>query len=902
VSDDRRHVRSGVRRLFRLAVRRGDLRRDDVDEEVRLHVELRVEQLVRRGLTEAAARAQATEWFAGTGGTLDDAARDLRASATRRETRMALRERLADLRRDLRLAFRSLRRAPAFAAVAALTLALGIGASTAVFGVVYDVLLKPLPFRDPDRLVGVYHHGADGNSVRQGPATYFTYRDHSRVFEDVGAWNTGRASLTGRGEPERVEALFVTDGTLRLLGIRPALGRLFGAADDAPGAPRRVVLSYGQWQRRFGGAPDVVGQSLEVDGTPCEIIGVLPASFRFLRTDPAVLLPMQLDRANVWLVFYFQVVARLKPGVTLDAANADVARLIPRVVDWIPGLAEWKLTPDVRPLSEDVTGGVERVLWVLAGTVGVVLLIAGANVVNLVLVRAEGRARELAVRTALGASRGRVARTLLAESATLALAGGAAGLLLAGAALGLLRRTAPASLPRVEELGVGPAVALFALGTAAAAGLLLGLLPVARLGAPNAMLREGGRGASDAPARRRVYDALVVAQIAMALVLLIVSGLMVRTFVALRQVRPGFTRPEEVQTFRVSVPGALVADARQTARVHAQIAERVRGVPGVVSVGLSSSITLDGDANGNPTFVEHAPVPAGTLPPLVRFKYLGAGYVETMGNRVVAGRPLAWDDVLQPRDVVLVSETMARKYWGTVPNALGKRLTNCSACSWRTVVGVVGDERDDGLSRPAPEIVYWPMLIEQFGDGPISVKRTMAYAVRSTRVGTPGFLRELQRAVWSVRPDLPLADVRTVAELQDRDMARTSFAMVMLAIAAAVALLLGVVGVYGVLAYVAARRTREVGIRMALGARRADVRGLFVRHGLRLALTGVAIGLVASLALTRVMATLLFGVRAVDPLTYVATSAGLVAVALLATWVPARRASRVEPTLAFRSE
>jgi predicted permease len=336
------------------------------------------------------------------------------------------------------------------------------------------------------------------------------------------------------------------------------------------------------------------------------------------------------------------------------------------------------------------------------------------------------------------------------------------------------------------------------------------------------------------------------------------------------------------------------------------LAERLRTVAGVASVGLSSSVTMDGDGNANPTFVEHAPVAAGTLPPHRRFKYLGAGYVETMGNRVVAGRAITWDDVLRPRPVVLVSEALAREYWRDARDALGKRLANCTpsgpGCPWREIVGVVGDEYDDGPSRPPTPIVYWPLLIEQFGDGPITAKRTMAYAVRSTRVGTAGFVRELQQAVWSVRPDLPLADVRTLDEIQARTMAQTAFATVMLTIAAAVALLLGVVGIYGVIAYAAAQRTREIGIRVALGARTGDVRRLVLRHGLRLAGAGIALGIGASLALTRVVAGLLFGVGAQDPATYAAVSVGLAAVALLAAWLPARRAAGVDPVVSLRAD
>jgi predicted permease len=810
---------------------------------------------------------------------------------------------LTDLTQDLRYAARMLRMRPGFAAVAILTLALGVGATTAIFSVVYGVLLKPLPLHEPDRLVGLYHsRSGDGTSlVRQGPATYFTYRDHNRVFEDVGAWNSIQVSITGRGEPERVEALSVTDGTLPLLRVQPVLGRLFSKEDDAPGSPPRVILTYGYWLRRFGGAEDVIGHSLRIDDTPREIVGVLPSSFEFLRTDPEVLLPMRLDRANVWLVFYFRAIARLKPGVTFADANADVARMIPRVVEWVPGLKEWQLRPNVRPLAHDVIGDVGRVLWILLATVGIVLLIACANVANLFLVRAERRHQELAVRAALGASRGRLARELMSESLMLGLAGGVVGLLFAKAGIEALRMLAPTTLPRVNEIGIDPIVLLFALAVSVLSGLLFGLIPALKLGMTNTTALKDGRATNDVPGRHRTRNTLVVTEIALALVLLIGSALMIRTFVALRHVHPGFVRPTEVQTFRIAVPGGLLPDPQHVARLHAQIAERLNAVPGVVSVGLASSITMDGETNGNPTFVEGVPIPTGTRPPHRRFKYIGPGYFETMGNRVVAGRRLTWDDVHQARPVIVISENLARQYWRDATEALGKRITNSPGLPWREIVGVVGDEHDDGLNQPATTIVYWPMLIAKFGDGPLTVRRTMAYAVRSTRVGTPAFLGELQQAVWSVNPNLPLASVQILADIQAKSMAQTSFAMVMLAIAAGVALLLGVVGVYGVTAYIAAQRTREIGIRMALGAQTGDVRRLFLRHGLLLAGIGIAVGVSVSLALTRVMSALLFGVGPMDPVTYAAVSAGVAAFALLATWLPARRASRIDPLVALRS-
>ena len=817
--------------------------------------------------------------------------RPIRASAIDREGTG-----MDGMRLDVGHALRSLARRPGFAGVVVLTLALGIGASTAIFSVVYGVLLKPLPFDEPERLVGLYHRGPGAGIpvMNQGPATWFTYLDGQRAFEGIGAWDGQEVSITGRGEPERVEALAVTDGTLPLLRVDPILGRAFTAEDDRPGAPLRVILTHGYWQRRFGGARDVLGRSLDIDGEPADVIGVLPPSFRFLRTDPAVLLPLQPDRtAAEGVSFGFQALARLAPGVTLEDANADVARMIPDV-ERIPGYAAIRLEPLVRPLAADVTGEIGRVLWIVFGTVGIVLLIACANVANLFLVRAEGRQQELAVRAALGAGRGRIARELLSESTILGLAGGAVGLLLAAAGVGVIRRLAPATLPRVEEIGIDPAVLLFTLAVSLATSFLFGLIPV--LGgeaASAAALREGSRTSSDGPARQRTRSALVTAEIAMALVLLICSGLMIRTWAAMQQVQPGYVRPGEVQTFRIEVPAALVEAPEEMARTHEQIAERLRQVPGVVSVGLSSHVTMDGEDNGNPLIMEHDPVPDGVIPPLRRHKTVAPGFLEAMGNPLVAGRAITWDDIHGQRPVALISESLAREYWPDPADALGTRVQGYGS-AWHEIVGVTGDERDDGLSEPPTDIVYWPLLNDVYQ------RRDMAYVVRSLRVGSPGFLSELQDAVWSVNPNLAFANVLTLEEIQADSMAQTSFAMVMLAIAASVALLLGVVGLYAVIAYVAAQRTREMGIRIALGAGSSDVRGLLLRHGLALAAAGIGLGIVVALPLTRLLSALLFGVPPADPVTYLAVSAALAAVALVATDLPARRAARVDPNLVMR--
>jgi putative ABC transport system permease protein len=468
--------------------------------------------------------------------------------------------------------------------------------------------------------------------------------------------------------------------------------------------------------------------------------------------------------------------------------------------------------------------------------------------------------------------------------------------------LRLLAQLAPAGLPRLDEIGIDPVVLVFTLAISILTGLLFGLIPVMRLATPSlAALKESGPSASDAPARHRARNALVVSEIALALVLLIVSGLMVRTFIALRRVDPGFVRPEEVQTFRVAIPGTLAKDPQQVVQAYEQITHRLEAVSGVVSVGLSSSVTMDGNGGKTPIVVEGFSEAGRAMPHVRGYRRVAPGYFQTMGNPVLAGRAITWTDIYQARPVVLISENLAREYWKTPAEALGKRITQSRENPWREIIGVVGNERDDGLDHPATATVYWPMAIKEWWTEPIDVDRTATYVVRSDRVGAPGFLRELQQAVWSVNPHLPLASVRTLDEIQAGSMAQTSFALVMLAIAGTVALLLGTVGIYGVIAYVATQRTREIGIRMALGARTEDVRRLFLRHGLKLTAAGIALGLAAALALTRVMSALLFGVSPMDPLTYVAVAASLASVALFATYLPARRASRVDAVIALRA-
>jgi predicted permease len=538
------------------------------------------------------------------------------------------------------------------------------------------------------------------------------------------------------------------------------------------------------------------------------------------------------------------------------------------------------------------------------GTVGIVLLIACANVANLLLVRAEGRQQELAIRAALGAGWARIARELLLECATLGLIGGAIGLGLAGGALRLLKSMGPASLPRLDEIALDPLVLLFAFATSLAASLLFGLAPVVKYAGRSldTGLREGGRTASEGRQRRLGRNTLVGTQVALCLVLLVGAGLMIRSSQALRRVQPGFTAPEQILTLRVSIPEAQVREPDQVIRGFQEMMRRVAALPGVTSVGLTNSITMDGANNNDPIFPEDRPYAEGQLPPIRRFKHIAPGFFATMGNPVLAGRDLTWTDLYEKRHVVLISESLSREYWPNPAAAVGRRIRENPKSPWREIIGVVGNERDDGVHQKPPAIVYWPMLIRDFWGSSVSVRRTMAFAIRSTRTGSESLLAEVRRAIWSVNPDLPIANVRTVREIYDRSMARTSFTLVLLSIAAGMALLLGAVGIYGVISYSVSQRRREIGIRVALGAPPESVRRLFVRHSLFLAGMGIGCGLAAAVALSRLMTALLFEVSPLDPVTYGAVCGVLVMSALLASYFPARRATEVDPVEALRAE
>jgi predicted permease len=820
------------------------------------------------------------------------------------------------LRNQLRQMLRRLRRAPMFTAVTMITLAAGVGANTVVFSVLEGVLLKPLPYPHSEQLVGIWHTapGVNLKEVNAAPSNYFIYREQNQSFVDVGIYQHDSVSVTGIGEPEQVPALDVTDGVLPLLGAVPASGRLFNREDDSPGTPQTALISYGYWQHKFGGAPSAIGQNLRVDGESHQIIGILPKSFRFIDDqDEAIFLPLRFDRSKTFLGnFSYEALGRLEPGVTIEQASADVARMLPIVNQSFPAppgfsaklFEEAHFGPNLRPLKQDVVGDVGGTLWVLMGSIGLVLLIACANVANLLLVRVEGRRQELAVRAALGASRGRIAAELLSESVLLGMLSSVLGLGLAWIALRVLVAMAPSGLPRVQQIGIDLPVLLFTFGVAVIASLLFGAIPILKYAGIhlNTGIREGGRALSQSREQHRARSALVVVQVALALVLLICSGLMIRTFRAMVHVHPGFERPAEVQSFRIFIPESQVKEPASVIRMEQDIMQRLAAIPGVTSVGISTKIPMDFNRQMDLFYAQDKSYAEGEIPPLQRFVFISPEFLGTLGTPLVAGRSFTWSDTLQGTPVVMVSEKTARDYWGSPQNALGKRARVSSKDDWREVVGVVGDVRVDGPSQEPPATVYWPLLMNHFETEDVMVRRGVAFAVRSPRVGAESFLKDIREAVWSINPNLPLADVHTVEYYNRRSMARTSFTLVMLAAAGSMALLLGVVGIYGVIACSVSQRAREIGIRMALGAQDKVLTGMFVRHGLLLAGIGVACGLTAAFIVMRLMSSLLFHVNPVDPLTYAAVSLGLIGTAYLASYVPSRRASNVNPVEALRAE
>lgn len=894
---------AALRRAWRRCVAwvRRDVAEAEMTREMAAHLALMTEALEREGLDPMAARRQARLRF----GSLDAAQEHHRGARGL--------EWLDQFARDIRLALRSLRRAPAFTAAAVLTLALGLGATLAVFTVVNAVLLEPLPFPHAEELVALRQVAPGAGGITNGGdgfdlslSMYVTYTEHNHSFQSMGVWVPGRASVTGRGQPEQVKFVQLTDGVLQTLEVPPQLGRWFGAADFAPHGIATVMLSWGYWQRKFGGVPGVVGQMLDVNDRPREIVGVMPRGFRLVDTAADLFLPIPIDRGTLHAAgFGYTGLARLRPGVSLESADADLARLLPVwMASWknCPKCdshfyQRWRITPALRPLKDDVVGGIRGVLWAVLGTIALLMLMAAGNVTNLFLVRGEARQHELAVRTALGAGRRQLARQLLVESGLLALAGCGLGLLLAAAAVAWLRAQGPENLPRLQDIALNARVLWAALGLAAMAALVAGLAPLWRRGGadPAPALASESRHASDSRARRRVRRGLAASQVALALLLLLAAGLLLRSVAALRQVSPGFTQPATVQTFQISIPPVMIATDQGVMRTENNILDRLAALPGVHAVGLADQAPLENNGEDWDIVVKQGmPFTPGSSPPVRWFSFISPRYLATLGTELMAGRDFTWADVYGLRHVVLVSDNLAQEFWGSARAAVGQQLSPSGPGNWYRVIGVVQDVRALGVDKPAPATVYWPALTGGlWGDSTLSQLRA-TFVIRTARAGSMGLQTEVRRVVAAVNPDLPVANYRTMEQIYDRSMAVPSFTMVVLGLAGLMALGLGLVGIYGVIAYDVAQRRREIGIRMALGSSRGAVRRLFVRQGLGLAFTGGLAGLAAGALAMQTLRSLLFRVSPLDPLTFVAAPCLLLAAVLLASYLPALRASRQE--------
>jgi predicted permease len=877
-------------------------RRDQADSEQRdeldFYLDITTEEYVERGMEPAAARAAARKKLGNT--------TRIREEVYRLNT-LAFME---GVLRDARHAVWSIRTRPGFSVAVLLSLALGIGANTAIFSVLNAVLIRPLPYPASDSLVNVANRlviqGQLFESVAISPGMYAACREGARAFESFGVWTSGAVTVTGMGNPEQLVNVTATQGVLPALGVPAQIGRWFSNEDDSPGAPETAILSYGYWQRKFGGSREILGRSLVIDFIPRRVIGVMPRDFRFVNLSPDIFLPQRFPTSGLRPdVFSYTGIARLKPGVTLALANEDIGRVWSAWGERAGArkmLEMLQVKPDLRPLKQDVVGDVGPVLRVLMGALALVLLLVCANVANLVLVRAQSRRQEFAIRAALGAGWVGIARQVLVESLTLGIMGGALGLGLAYAGLRVLVTQGPATLPRLEEVSLDGTAMAFALACSLGSSLLFGLAALIRSGGPGRI--ENARGATQGAGQLRAQNALVVAQVALAFVLLVASGLMIRSFLALRAVTPGFTYPECIQTVRISIPEALVPEPERVIRMQAEILRGLAAIPGVTAAGFANGMPMEAEYRNGMVVAVEGRTWADQMPPNRVIQNISPGLLAAQGTRLLAGRDFTWEEIFSRRRVTLVSENMARENWGEPGNALGKRIALGRDGPWTEVVGVTENVHRDGADRPAPAMVYSRVGVDPpvRPSGTATVRRGVTFAIRSERAGTESFVREVAATVHAVNPSLPLARIRTLNDVYRRSMARTSFALVLLGIAGAMALILAIVGVYGVLAYALALRRREVSIRLALGAEPTTLKWLYVRKGLVLNCAGGVIGLALAGGLSRWIASLLFGITALDSLTYLASGALIAVAAMAASYIPARQAASVDPMETLRSD
>jgi predicted permease len=792
-----------------------------------------------------------------------------------------------------------LRRHPGFTLVAALTLALGIGANTAIFSVVNAVLLKPLPFRQSEQLVKVW---PEKIRTSVSKAEFVEIRNNSQSFADLAAYSGWSFTLTGRDEPAKLSGARTTATFFSLLGVRAALGRTFLPEEDRADRSHVALLSYGTWESRFGADPNIVGQSVTIDGESHTIVGVLPADFRFPdkefpKFELELIVPAPIDPTDDedFTAGYLNVLGRLKQGVTPGQAQAELINIARNARVKFPHMPDdYGQQANVLTLQKELVGETNQMLLILLGAVGIVLLIACANVANLQLARTTARNREIAIRTALGAARGRVVRQLLTESVLLSLLGGAAGVVLAMWGIAVLVSLLPAEVPRLNNIGIDLRVLSFSLGLSVVTGMLFGLAPAlssSKIDLQLALKESGSPAMTGMGGRLR--SLLIVAEVSLALMLVIGAGLLVKSFWRLQQVDPGF-KAENVLSLQLAPPSTAYAEGDRKRVFYREIMDRVRALPGVKAAGAIHLLPMGG-SNWNPNLrVEDHPLPEGTALPSVDWRLITPGYFQAMGIRLIRGRYFTEDDNEKALAVAIVNETLARRYWpGEDP--IGKRIRGgFEGKEWVPIVGVVSDVKEQGLDLPTHLEMYRP-----FAQSPLTSSLTLM--VR-TDTEPSALAAAIRNEVWAIDRNVPIADVQPLAQVVSESVNARRQTMLMLASFAGVALLLGAVGIYGVVTYSVNQRTHEIGVRMALGATSRDVLRLIVGQGMRVILTGVALGLVGAYLASRALEQLLFGVSATDPLTFAGVTLLLVVVAFLACLIPARRATRVDPMEALRYE
>ena len=874
----------------------------DVEDELRFHVDMRARDYEARGLPPSAARCAAIERF----GDVERIGDALRAHDRRRERGRHRREHMSDITQDLRYGLRSLVRTPGFTGVAVLTLALGIGATTAIFSVVNAVVLRPLPYPDADRIVMVWmdnRRQGTPEDIHSWP-NYVDYRDQNRVFAQLAAYVPSGYNITGgcvegACEPQRVAAAASTAPLFGVLGASPLLGRVYSAEEEQQGRDGVVVISHGLWTRQFGADPGIVGRTVRLNGRARTVIGVMPRAFAFPSPDtdvwvPLVLPPQFKEQRQVYGLY---VVGRLKPGVAFERAQGDMTALARQLEEQYPENRD--LGVNLVALPEQVVGKTLRTaLWIMLGAVAAVLLIGCANVANLLLSRAATREREVGVRLALGASRGRLVRQLLTESVLLAALGGALGVLLAWGGLRLLIGLAPTDIPRLDQVRIDGAVLAATTLLVVTTGVAFGLVPALQASRPNLVeaLREGGRGTAGQRGHR-LRRLLAGAQVALVVVLLTAAGLLIRSFVQLQQVQLGF-RPDHLLTMQVALPGAKYQSPQQRLAFFDALLERVREVPGAQGVAAISDIFLSQTPRSTLFTIEGRPPTTDQQNAEVPLDAVTPDYFRVMGIPLKAGRTFTAQDGPDAPPVVMVNENMARRFWPG-EDAVGKRFkygapdTPDSVSPWLTIVGVVGDMRRTGYDAPVRYETFLPLAQQ-----PVP---SMTFVVRTAR-DPLALAPQVRGEVRAIDPELPVYDIKSMDQLLSAMVAQRRFSMALLGTFAGLALLLGLVGVYGVTSYLVAQRTREVGLRLALGAQPGELVRMVVRQGMGVAAAGIGVGLLGALAVTRLMAGLLYGVSPTDAATLAAVTALLALATLLANYVPARRAARVNPIVALRSD